>query len=168
MPGWTRTYVRWIEALNYRVGRFAMYLLYAMMAILLWSSVTKFIHIPALWTLEMAQFTLVAYYMLGAPYSLQLGTNVRMDLLYSRFSPKGQAIWDVFTIFALMFYLGVMLYGAVDSTAYAIEFNERNPTAWRPPLWPIKVIISVSFLLMLLQASVHLIRDIAVIRGEEI
>ncbi|MDF1621169.1 TRAP transporter small permease subunit [Pseudothioclava nitratireducens] len=168
MPGWTKTYVRWIEALNYRVGRFAMYLLYAMMAILLWSSVTKFIHIPALWTLEMAQFTLVAYYMLGAPYSLQLGTNVRMDLLYSRFSPKGQAIWDVFTIFALMFYLGVMLYGAVDSTAYAIEFNERNPTAWRPPLWPIKVIISVSFLLMLLQASVHLIRDIAVIRGEEI
>ena len=132
MPGWTKTYVRWIEALNYRVGRFAMYLLYAMMAILLWSSVTKFIHIPALWTLEMAQFTLVAYYMLGAPYSMQLGTNVRMDLLYARFSTRGQAAWDVVTIFFLMFYLGVMLWGAFDSTAYSFGVNERAPSAWRP------------------------------------
>lgn len=165
MPKAIIAYLRIVEGLNYRIGRFAMYLLYAIMGILLWSSFTKILHVPAIWTLEMAQFTLVAYYMLGAPYSMQLGTNVRMDLIYARFSPRGQAAWDVVTVFFLMFYLGVMLWGAFDSTAYSFGVNERAPSAWRPPLWPIKLVITASFALMLLQASAHLIRDIAQMRG---
>jgi TRAP-type mannitol/chloroaromatic compound transport system permease small subunit len=168
MPGWTIAYVRRIEALNYRIGRFAMYLLFAIIGVLLWSSVTKIFKVPALWTLEMAQFTLVAYYLLGAPYSMQLGANVRMDLLYARFRPRTQAIWDIFTIFCLLFYLGVMLWGAIDSTAYSFQISERAPSAWRPPLWPIKLIITTAFTLMILQAVAHLIRDIAMLRGIEI
>jgi TRAP-type mannitol/chloroaromatic compound transport system permease small subunit len=168
MPDWIRTYVRFVETLNRRMGKFAMYLLYVIMAIMLYSSFTKIAHIPALWTLEMAQFTLVAYYMLGAPWSLQGDTNVRMDLFYARFSRKGQAWWDAFTVFALMFYIGIMVYSAFDSTVYAFEYGERNPSAWRPFMWPIKTIITAGFFLMFLQATVLLIRDIATIRGEEI
>ena len=168
MPRWSIVYVRLVDAFCAKVGRFAMYLLYVMMAIMLWSSVTKFAKIPALWTLEMAQFTLVAYYMLGAPWTLRMDTNVRMDLLYARWSPKAQALWDVFTVFALMFYLGVMFYGAVDSTIYSFEVGERNPTAWRPVMWPLKLIISISFGLMLLQSVSILIRDVATLRGEKI
>ena len=104
MPVWAAAYVRTVEALNRRVGRFAMYLLFVIMAILVWSSVTKVFSFPALWTLEMAQFTLVAYYLLGAPYSMQLGANVRMDLLYARLPLRRQAAWDIFTIFCLLFF----------------------------------------------------------------
>jgi len=168
MPNWMKTYVKTVEALNYRVGRFAMYLLFVIMAILIWSSVTKAMRMPAMWTLEMAQFTLVAYYLLGAPYSMQLGSNVRMDLLYSRMRPRTQALWDAFTVFALIFYLGVMLYGAVESTIYAVEVGERSPSPWRPYLWPFKTMICAAFVLMILQAFVHLFRDIAVLRGEDI
>jgi TRAP-type mannitol/chloroaromatic compound transport system permease small subunit len=168
MPTWSRSYVKYVEAFNYRIGRFAMYLLFAMMAVLLWSSFTKIMHIPALWTLEMAQFILVAYYLLGAPYTFQLDTNVRMDLLYARQSTKTKAIWDAITVFVLIFYLGVMLYGAMDSTIYSFETSERAPTAWRPYLWPIKLVICTSFVLMILQAIAHLIRDVAIWRGEEI
>ena len=49
---------------------------------LLWSTVSKAFFVPSLWTLEMAQFVMVGYYILGGPYSIQLGSNVRMDLLY--------------------------------------------------------------------------------------
>lgn len=168
MPNWCRTYVRVIEALNFRIGRMAMYLLFVIMGILLWSSITKIIRVPAIWTLEMAQFTLVAYYLLGAPYTFLLDTNVRMDLLYARLRPRTQALWDVFTVFALIFYLCVMLYGAFGSTVYSFETWERSPTGWRPYLWPIKTIICISFVLMILQAIAHLIRDFAIIRGEEI
>ncbi|KEO57407.1 TRAP transporter small permease subunit [Thioclava indica] len=168
MPAWICSYVRFVEALNRRLGKIAMYLLYVIMAIMLYSSITKIAHIPALWTLEMAQFTLVAYYMLGAPWTLQGDSNVRMDLFYARFSKKGQAWWDAFTVFALMFYLGIMVYSAFDSTVYAFEYGERNPSAWRPYMWPIKTIITAGFFLMFLQATVLLIRDIATIRGEEI
>lgn len=168
MPGWAIAYVRGIEAVNYRIGRIAMYLLFVIMGILLWSSVTKMFTFPSLWTMEMAQFTLVAYYLLGAPYSMQLGVNVRMDLIYARMPLRRQAAWDMFTVFCLIFYLGVMLWGAIDSTAYSFQIGERAPSAWRPHLWPIKLIITVSFVLMLLQAFAHLIRDIAILRGVEI
>ncbi|WNK00799.1 TRAP transporter small permease subunit [Thalassospiraceae bacterium LMO-JJ14] len=168
MPKGIRLYVKYVEAVNYRIGRIAMYGIFVMAAILLWSSISKTFFLPSLWTLEVAQFAMVAYYILGGPYSIQMNANVRMDLLYANWSPKKKACFDSITILLLVFYLGVMLYGAIDSTAYAFKYGERNPTAWRPMLWPIKTIMCVGFLLMLLQSFAELFKDIAKIRGEEI
>lgn len=185
MPRWTRTYIRVVDRLNYKVGRFAMYLLFVLMAILLWSSVSKFGGQPSLWTLEMAQFTMVAYYILGGPYSMQMGAHVRMDLFYAKQSPVTRAWWDGFTALAVLFYLGVLIWGAAESLGYSLGLGwgepgalgiawpeigrlERGPTAWRPYLWPIKMILVVGFVLMFLQAVSALIRDIAIIRRVDI
>lgn len=168
MPRIASTYVRAIDAINYRLGRMIMYGIFVMAAILLWSSVSKTFFLPSLWTLEMAQFAMVAYYILGGPYSIQLGSNVRMDLFYGEFSDRKKAWFDAFTVFLLLFYLGVLLYGAIESTSYSFQYAERSPTAWRPYLWPIKVIMCFGFLLMLLQGISELIKDIAKIRGEKL
>lgn len=168
MPGYLTTFVRVVDAVNRRVGRFAMYLIFVMMGVLLWSSVSKTFFLPSLWTIEMAQFTMVAYYMLGGAYSLQLGSNVRMDLLYGEWTQRQKAWADAISVFALLFYLGVLLYGGFSSTAYAIEYGERAPGAWRPFMWPVKVVMCFAIALMLLQAIAMLIRDVAVIRGAPI
>lgn len=167
MPRVAIAYVRAVDAINYRIGRIVMYGIFVMAAILLWSSISKTFFLPSLWTLEMAQFAMVAYYILGGPYSIQLGSNVRMDLFYGGFNERKKAWFDAFTVFLLIFYLGVLLYGAIDSTSYSFQYNERSPTAWRPYLWPIKVIMCIGFTLMLLQAVSELIKDIAKIRGEQ-
>jgi TRAP-type mannitol/chloroaromatic compound transport system permease small subunit len=145
-----------------------MYLLYVMMGVLVWSSISKVTPWPSIWTLETAQFLMVAYYMLGGPYSLQLDSNVRMDLLYGSWPDRQKAWVDAFSVFALLFYLGVLLYGAVESTAYSLEYTERSPTAWRPYIAPIKIIMSIGILLMTLQAIAIFFRDVAKLRGEEI
>ena len=163
-----RKYVLIVDAINYRVGRFSMYLLYVLMGILLWSSISNIFRQNAIWTLEMAQFTMVAYYMLGGPYSLQLDSNVRMDLLYGRWSDRKKAWVDAISIFALIFYLGVLLYGAVDSTIYSLEYAERSATAWRPYISPIKIIMVIGIFLMLLQAFAIFFKDLAKARGEEL
>lgn len=168
MPRFARNYVRFVDAVNYRVGRFSMYLLFVLMGILLWSSLTNILRQNAIWTLEMAQFTMVAYYMLGGPYSLQLDSNVRMDLLYHRWSDRTRAWVDAFSIFALMFYLCVLLYGGIESTSYSLEYGERSPTAWRPYIAPIKIIMDVGIFLMLVQAVSIFIKDVAKLRGEEL
>jgi len=161
-------YVKFVDAINYRIGRTAMYGIFVLAGVLLWSSVSKTFFDPSLWTLEMAQFGMVAYYILGGPYSIQMGSNVRMDLLYGSWSPRKKMWFDSFTVFFLMFYLGVMLYGAIDSTAYSFKYNERSPTAWRPYLWPIKSIMCFGIFLMLLQCVSELMKDILHLRGEEI
>ena len=168
MPDILKRYIGFVDALNYRVGRFSMYLIFVMIGILLWSSVSKTFFLPSLWTLEMAQFSMVAYYLLGGAYSLQLGSNVRMDLLYGSWSVRTKAWVDAFTVLFLIFFLAVFLYGGVESTAYAFEYNERSATAWRPYMWPIKVIMCLGALLMLLQAVAELLRDIATLRGIEL
>ncbi len=168
MPGFIRRYVRFVDAVNYRVGRFAMYLLFVMVSILLWSSISKTFFLPSLWTLEMAQFTMVGYYILGGPYSIQMGANVRMDLFYSNWTVNTKAWFDAFTVFFLIFYLGVLLFGAVGSTTYAFQYSERSATAWRPFMWPVKVVMVSGFILMLLQAIAEFFKDIARIRGAEL
>ncbi|MDO5758339.1 MAG: TRAP transporter small permease subunit [Rhodobacterales bacterium] len=198
MPSMIRRFVRGVDAMNYFIGRFAMYLIFALIGVLMWSSVSKVFFQPTLWTLEMAQFVMVAFYVLGGPYSIQMGSNVRMDLFYGNWSVRQKAWMDAFTVLFLMFYLGVLLYGAIGSTAYSLGhfsgepfsffwdlfktlvtegpaaareqmgFLERSPSAWRPYMWPVKVLMIFGITLMLLQVTAEFFRDIGRIRGEEI
>ena len=168
MPNAIKAYVRGVDAVNRRVGRFAMYLIFAMAAILLWSSVSKTFFLPSLWTLEMAQFTMVAYYLLGGAYSMQLGNHVRMDLVYGTWSPRTRAWVDSFTIVFLLVYLVLLLYGGFSSTQYALEYGERSYSSWRPYMAPLKIVACVGILLMLLQAFAVLFKDIAKLRGEDL
>ena len=159
-------YVRFVDGLNRLVGRGAMYLIFVMMGILFYSSVSKTFFTPSLWTLEMAQFTMTAYYLLGGAYSMQMGSHVRMDLLYGNWRPRRQAWMDSFTVLFLLFYLGVLLYGGFSSTEYALHYGERSFSSWAPPMAPIKIIMTVAIFLMLLQAIATLFRNIAEARGK--
>jgi TRAP-type mannitol/chloroaromatic compound transport system permease small subunit len=160
-----RHYVRIVEAINYRVGRVVMYGIFVMVGVLLWSSISKTFFLPSLWTLEFAQFSMVAYYILGGAYSIQLGSSVRMDLFYAEWSPRRKSLFDAITVLFLIFYLGVLLYGGIDSTQYSLQYGERSASSWRPYMWPIKITMCIGILLMLLQASCELIKDIARLRG---
>lgn len=198
-------YIRNIDAMNRFIGRFAMYLLFVLFATLLWSTLSKFLSYtldgmrPANWTLETAQFVMVAYYILGGPYSIQLGSNVRMDLFYGGWTTRQKAWVDAFTIFFLLFFLAVLLQGAVNSLAYSLGYYkldgqwallwniatgfltggfdgasehigrlEQSATAWRPKLWPIKLVMAFGIFIMILQAISEFLKDVLRIRGEDI
>ena len=121
---------RVVDSFNRVIGLVVMYGVFALMGILLWSSVSKTFFLPSLWTLEMAQFAMVAYYMLGGPYSILMGSNVRMDLFYSNWSLRRKATVDSVTVLFLIFYLGVMLYGAFSSTAYSLGYWGSEPLSF--------------------------------------
>lgn len=189
MIGFMLGYARIVDAVNRRIGRVMMWGLFAMMAILLWSSVSKTFFLPSLWTLEMAQFAMVTYYILGGPYSIQLGSNVRMDLFYHTWSLRKKAWFDACTVLFLIFYLSILFHGGLGSLAYSLGYwgdepvafftglmtgseevgrIERSSTAWRPVIWPIKTVMVLGFFLMLLQAISELFKDIARLKGAEV
>ncbi|WP_271407621.1 TRAP transporter small permease subunit [Pseudomonas sp. Q1-7] len=161
-------YVRAVEWFNRAVGRFAMYLIFVMLAVLLYSSISKTFFQPSIWTLESAQFLMVAYFLLGGAYSMQLDAHVRMDLVYGRFGPRARALIDVMTVGFLLFYLALLLYGGISSTQYALEYKETSYSAWSPQMAPIKVLMTFGVLLMLLQAIACLFRDLAIVLGKEL
>lgn len=162
-------FVRYVDRFNGWVGRFAMYLFFVLAAILLWSTISRLIlGTPVNWALEMSQFVLSAYYLLGGAYSLQLNGHVRMDLFYSRLNAKQRAVTDAFTAIFVIFYLIVLFWGGISSTNYAIVYNQKNYTAWSPVLWPIKVVMTIGIFLMLLQFISNFFKDVAEVRGRPI
>ena len=161
-----RAFVRVVDAFNLRVGRFAMYLIFAMLAVLLYSSISKTFFTPSIWTLESAQFLMVAYFLLGGAYSMQLDAHVRMDLAYSNWSPRTRALVDAITVFMLIFYLVMLLIGGISSTDYAIEYKETSYSAWSPYMAPIKIVMCLGIVMMLLQAIATFFKDLYAARGE--
>lgn len=165
MPKAIKIYVRYVDAVNRVVGLFAMYLVFGMIGILFYSAMSKTFFDPSLWTLEVAQFTMVAYYLLGGGYSMQIDSHVRMDLLYGRWSDRTKAVVDVVTILFLILYLGFLLYGALSSTEYALQYGEKSYSSWAPRMAPIKIIMCIGIVLMLLQVIATFFKDLAKARG---
>jgi TRAP-type mannitol/chloroaromatic compound transport system permease small subunit len=117
---------------------------------------------------EMAQFLLAGYYIVGGAYSMQLDDHVRMDLLYSRYSDKTKARIDVFTSGFLIFYLCTLLFGSISSTIYAIETGQRKFSMWNPSMIPIKLIMVGGIILILLQAVSMFFKDYAKATGKKL
>jgi TRAP-type mannitol/chloroaromatic compound transport system permease small subunit len=168
MPGFVKAYVRWVDALNRVVGRIVTYGVFAMMGVLLYSSISKTFLLPALWTLETAQFLMVAYFLLGGAYAIQLDAHVRMDLVYGTLSDRTRTVVDAVTVLFLIFFLVMLLYGGISSTQYAIQYEERSYSAWRPLMAPIKIIMCAGIVLTLLQAIATFFKDLAKISGRSL
>ena len=162
MPKFISSYVKYVDLICEKIGRFVMYWVFFMMFLLILSFVTRnIINYPLMWIIEMAQFTITAYYLLGGGYSMITDDHVRMDLFYGKLSKKGKVKMDIFTSFFLIFYLVLLLIGSITSLIYTIETKQKLFTAWAPYVWPIKTLMLIGILLMLLQAFSTLFKDIA-------
>jgi TRAP-type mannitol/chloroaromatic compound transport system permease small subunit len=169
MPRIIKAYVRYVDATNRVLGCFVMYLTLFMMGLLLFASVTRYVfNVPFVWIIEMAQFLMAAYYILGGGYSMQLDAHVRMDVLYERWRPRTRAFMDSLTAFFLIFYLVIMLRGGIASSTYSLKYSQTNYSAWAPPMAPIKIIMTVGIALMVLQAISIFFKDVAKLTGREI
>ena len=110
MPSIIKYYVKTIDFISLKTGRATMYLVFVMMFILILSFVTRnIINIPLIWIIEMAQFVMTGYYLLGGGYSMLTDDHVRMDLIYSKLKDKTKAILDSLTSVFLVFYLFLLV-----------------------------------------------------------
>ena len=169
MPKIIKSYVRYTDAVNKTVGKFSMYLVFAMGGVLLFESISRTIFdTPHIWVVEMAQFLMAAYYLLGGGYSMILKGHVRMDLLYGRWSARRKALSDVFTSLLLLLYMVFLLLGGISGIKYALKYGQKNYTPWGPPLAPIKIIMTIGIFLMLLQVIATFFKNLATARGKDL
>lgn len=167
MPQMIRAYVRTVDRLSDYVGYLAASLIFVMGATLIFDAITRnVLHIPVHWAIEFTQFTLAAYYFMGGPITLKNEEHVRMDLWYANLSERGKAKLDLFTVWCMIFYLGVMLVGSISSLQYAIQTGERRFSIWNPSVIPIKALLTACLVLMLLQAFSLVFKHIATLRGK--
>lgn len=169
MPGVIRQYVKFIDRISDYVGYLAATLIFFMGAVLMFDAFTRnVINMPVHWAIELTQFTLAAYYFMGGAITLKNNDHVRMDLFYANLTERGRARLDLLTVGCLIFYLSIMLLGAISSLQYAIETGERRFSIWNPSVIPIKTLMVACLVLMLMQAVSLVFKHIATLRGEAI
>ena len=167
MPTPIRQYVAVVDRVSRYVGIVAMYLVFVMIGVLLLDAITRnVITYPLHWCVELAQFTLAAYYFMGGAKTLMDNSHVRMDLFYERLSERGRARMDVVTVLCLIFYLGVLLFGSISSLRYAIATGETRFSMWNPSMIPIKSLMVACLILMLLQSFSLLFKHVWAARRE--
>ena len=110
MPRFISSYVKFVDLICEKIGRFVMYGIFVMMFLLILSFITRnIINFPLMWIIEMAQFTITAYYLLGGGYSMLSDDHVRMDLFYGKLSEKGKAkngyFYEFFSYFLFSYFV---------------------------------------------------------------
>ena len=115
---------------------------------------------PTPWVSESSAFGCAVVYVIGGAWTSHAGRHVRIELLYGRFSARGQAIADLigFVFFAL--YMGMMLWASVRYAWESVELRETAGTLWDPPVYPIKIALVLGIVLLLMQGVAKFIRDL--------
>ena len=117
---------------------------------------------PTKWSYELSYMLGGSLILLAGAYVLLHRRHVRVDVLYSRYSPRTKQIIDV--VFALIWFfpvVTVLLYASSMQAWSSWLAQERsNLSYWNPYIYPFKAVIPVAFALLLLQGVATFIGDL--------
>ena len=155
-----KRFIKTIDAINDRVGKFLSYFLFAFFALLFMEVILRyFFNSPTVWANEFAQMLFGTYAILGGGDILLTGGHVNVDIIYSRFSVKAKAVIDILTSVLFFLFCGMLLaYGGSLAWDSLARF-EHSQSAWNPPLYPAKLMIPLAAALLIAQGIAKLIRD---------
>ncbi|MBE9505896.1 MAG: TRAP transporter small permease subunit [Chloroflexi bacterium] len=117
---------------------------------------------PTIWAHEMSTMLGVFLVCIGWSYVHLRHGHVRVDVFYSRMSPRGKAITDI--VNALVFFfplLLVLIYGASRMAWEAYIFDEvLMASFWYPPALPIRLVVVIGLCTFFLQGTAEFARDV--------
>lgn len=155
-----------VDTINDWVGRVLWFGIIAMTLLVLSEVARRYIfNAPTVWGNELTQLIFAVYVVLSGGHILRWGGHVNVDILYSHFSTRSRAFIDIFTSGLFFLFCGMMLVYGGSLAWESLSIWELSNSAWRPPLYPVKMMIPVGALLLLLQGIAKLIRDILTAAG---
>ena len=124
---------------------------------------------PTTWAFDASYMLYGALFMMAGAYTLSRNGHVRGDFLYRTWAPRRQAALDL-VLYILFFFPGIlaMIYAGWDFARLSYLFNERS--AFSPEglyVWPFKMLIPITGVLMLLQGIVEVVRCAICVRTGE-
>ena len=119
---------------------------------------------PTNWVHESTFLMFGMQYMIAGAYAYRGESHVRVDLLYSKLSPRGKAISDLIGSVFFFIFIGTLLWTGGKFAADAVRGSEVSFTEWGIQYWPVKLTIPIGAALMLLQGIARVIKDVHTVR----
>ena len=117
---------------------------------------------PTIWSFDVTFMLYGTLFMLGSAYALHKGAHIRTDFFFERWSTKTKGIID--SVAYLVFFfpsLIVFFFVSWNEGWYAYTINETSEqTPWRPILWPFKMVVPATCLLLLIQGVSETIKSV--------
>lgn len=158
-----------IDRMNELIGKAVSFLILILVGVIVYEIIVRyFFNSPTIWAHEISQMVYGAYVILLGGYLQQRNGHVNVDILYQRFKPRTRAIINLFTWLLFFAFCGVILVKGGEMAWDSFLYRETEPTAFAPPIYPLKMLIPLGAFLLLLQGLVKYIGDIKMaITGKE-
>ena len=157
---------RALDAVTRAVGRVVAWLIIPMVASLVYEVTARYVFdAPTVWAYDMTYMLYGTFFMLGSAWTLQRGGHIRTDSFYGEWSPRTRAIVDAIC-YLLLFLPAMAVFLKLGAEYFWKSFqqNERIVTSpWLPIVWPFKLVMPVTALLLILQGVSELIKSLRVI-----
>ena len=163
-----------IDSLNDRIGAMIRWLTMVMVfvgaatAILRYSSRGLKLSLNLTPQTEAQWYLFSLIFLLGAAYGLKHDVHVRVDVLYSQLNPKKRAWIDLIghTLFLVPFCV-VMLYVSWPAVQNSWSIREMSPDPGGLPRYPIKMVILLSFVLLIGQGYSQILKQVRILRSDD-
>lgn len=120
---------------------------------------------PTIWAYEVGYTLTGAHFLLGMAFTLKYGEHIRIDVFSGRFSPRTRAVIDLAgyaVVLPLTLWLTLYLFYYLR-TGYVT--NEKSgQSAFNLPVWPLRVIFCLAFLLLALQVVAEVLKLVRALR----
>lgn len=123
---------------------------------------------PTIWAFELGYTLTGIHFLLGGAITLKRQGHVRIDLIYGQLSVRKRAIIDIVLYAALVLpALTLIFLRLADYATQAYLSGEgTGQSSWNPPIWPFRVIIATSFLVLTLQVVAEILKCIGTLRKD--
>lgn len=122
---------------------------------------------PTVWAYDLTYMLYGTMFIMGSSYALCKDRHIRIDVFYQRFSPRQKGIIDA-CLYLIFFFpaIIVLFIKGIDYAAFSWQMREVSSAgAWRPPLYPLKMVLPVAMFVMLLQGIAQFIRSLRLAKG---
>jgi len=158
--------IRVLDLVNRKWGVYISYVVLLLMLVTVYEVFMRYVlNNPTVWAHETASMLLGAYLILGGGYTFIRGVfprHIKMDLIYTRHSPRTKAIIELFGLITFFIYVGVLFWLSTKGMLRSIAIDEHTMSVWRPPIWPLKICIPVGTAIFLIMGVVKFIRNIKI------
>ncbi len=123
---------------------------------------------PSQWISTTVQVAMVLMACVGGVHALNDDAFVKLDLFYANFTPRKKAICDIITVVFTFLFLSVLIWKGTTAALLSIKLKQVTPTSIPIPIYPLKVFIPISGVIMMLVVIKKLVNDIrTVISGKK-
>ena len=156
-----------IDRVTSAVGRAAAWLALLMVIVGAFNAVARYlgryvgINLSSNAYLELQWYLFSMLFLLGGAWVLRENAHVRVDVLYSRLSARGQSVINIIgTVLLLIPFSAFVLWVSSPIVRNSWSIREGSPDPGGLPRYPLKALILVCFALLLLQAVSELIKEV--------